>query len=81
MDWTYNYMWCYVQQGDFKNGLIFNNNKQTKMKTKPGTSKPSGAGVGKGGPKTSPTDGGSLKPGGMKKGGMKYKKGGQTKKS
>lgn len=31
------------------------------MKPKPGTAKPSGAGVGKGGPKTSPTDGGSLK--------------------
>jgi len=36
------------------------------MKTKPGTAKPSGAGVGKGGPKTSPTDGGSLKPKGGK---------------
>lgn len=38
------------------------------MKTKPGTAKPSGAGVGKGGPATSPTDGGSLK---VKKGGKK----------
>lgn len=36
------------------------------MKPKPGNAKPSGAGVGKGGPKTSPTDGGSLKPKGGK---------------
>lgn len=37
------------------------------MKPKKGTAKPSGAGVGKGGPATSPTDGGSLKVKGGKK--------------
>lgn len=46
----------------------------TNMKPKSGTAKPSGAGVGKGGPKTSPTDGRSLKPSGAK--GGKMKKGG-----
>lgn len=46
----------------------------TNMKPKSGTAKPSGAGVGKGGPKTSPTDGKSLKPSGAK--GGKMKKGG-----
>lgn len=43
----------------------------TDMKPKPGTAKPSGRGVGKGGKATSPTDGGSLKPrGGKVKKGM-----------
>lgn len=46
------------------------------MKTKAGTAKPSGAGVGKGGPATSPTDGRSLNV--KKKGGSV--KGGKTKK-
>lgn len=55
---------------------IFNNQKTENMKTAKGTAKPSGNGVGKGGAKTSPTDGGSLKPKGgggksMKKGGTK----------
>lgn len=50
----------------------------TNMKPKAGTAKPSGAGVGKGGPKTSPTDGGSLKVKGGKKG--NYKKGGSINK-
>lgn len=52
------------------------NNKQSQLKRKkmaktyPGTSKPSGAGVGKGGPKQSPTGGNTTKgKGGMKKGG------------
>jgi len=50
--------------------------KRKKMKTKPGTSSPSGNGVGKGGAKQSPVDGKSLNV--KKKGG--YKKGGSTKK-
>lgn len=53
-----------------QNPKKMSNNKPVNesMKTKPGTAKPSGAGVGKGGPATSPTDGGSLK---VKKGGKK----------
>lgn len=49
----------------------------TDMKPKPGNAPASGVGVGRGGPKTSPTDGRSLKPSGGK-GNMK--KGGKTKK-
>ena len=113
MDWTYNYMYCYIdypplklkrkmhyghERGSsdhlplmeiasetnytkkkpiFKTKMKKKMKKSTaiatsttppmeNMKPKPGTSKPSGAGVGRGGPKQSPTDGGSLKPRGGK---------------
>lgn len=63
----------YIEKNRASENLNINNLKNRKMKTKPGTAKPSGAGVGKGGPKTSPTDGRSLKPSGKgtSKGGKK----------
>lgn len=61
-----------------KSKQMSNENKPVNegMKPKSGTAKPSGK-IGKGGDKTSPTDGGSLKPGGKK---QTMKKGGPVKK-
>lgn len=59
------------KQSQLKRKKMAKTNETTSMaKTYPGTSKPSGAGVGKGGPKQSPTGGNTTKgKGSMKKGG------------